>query len=478
MTTTTDMAALAPRPVHAVVLQEFESALLDYLRQQGLPADSILVPVEERALVFANVPVALAKLNASARQESVYISKFLAAVASGLFDAALNYLWDETIHELRRRVAQYDLSYFFEAAVKSTDKRKGLKTEADLVKLDDCELIHGAHEIELLSDIGFRHLEYVRYMRNWASAAHPNQNEITGLQLLSWLQACIREVIALPISSVAVQINKLLFNIKNHDISEDEAREIGATFLKLNQEQSNKLCNGFFGIYVYADSSAQTRQNIRRLLPYLWDSVDETTRQQLGVRYGKYAANSDQTEKAHARRFLETVGAVAYIPDDFRAGEVQTAIDNLVAAHRGWGNFYNEPPFAQALWRLVGDEGRVPQHVSRSYALALTEVFVTNGNGEAWHAAPLYERMIRAFTPKQALTGVLAFKEPHIASRLRWPLCQKKYRQLLGTLKTKVGSPAVVDLIEQIERYPGALDELRDDAHIQQAIVNVQKIVG
>ena len=24
-------------------------------------------------------------------------------------------------------------------------------------------------------------------MRNWASAAHPNQTDITGLQLISWL---------------------------------------------------------------------------------------------------------------------------------------------------------------------------------------------------------------------------------------------------------------------------------------------------
>ena len=30
----------------------------------------------------------------------------------GLFDAALNYLWDELVSELRRRVAGFDLAYF------------------------------------------------------------------------------------------------------------------------------------------------------------------------------------------------------------------------------------------------------------------------------------------------------------------------------------------------------------------------------
>lgn len=48
------------------------------------------------------------------------------------------------------------------------------------VKLDDSELIQGADKIGLISDLGFRHLDYVKYMRNRASAAHPNQNQITG----------------------------------------------------------------------------------------------------------------------------------------------------------------------------------------------------------------------------------------------------------------------------------------------------------
>lgn len=32
-------------------------------------------------------------------------------------------------------------------------------------------------------------------MRNWASTAHPNQNELTGLQLIEWLETCMRSYI-------------------------------------------------------------------------------------------------------------------------------------------------------------------------------------------------------------------------------------------------------------------------------------------
>lgn len=144
-----------------------------------MPTTQVLVQVSERFKVFSNVEGVVDKIDAEQKQRSIYISKFIAASAVGLFDAALNYMWDETIYELRRRVARYDLAYFYDAAVgSSSEKRKKLDTEEDLVRIDDSELIQGSHEIGLISDLGFKHLDYVRYMRNWASAAHPNQNQI------------------------------------------------------------------------------------------------------------------------------------------------------------------------------------------------------------------------------------------------------------------------------------------------------------
>jgi hypothetical protein len=116
------------------------------------------------------------------------------------------------------------------------------------------------------------------------SAAHPNQNELTGLQVISWLETCIKEVISLPLSNVTVEIKQLLANIKANNVSDTEARQIASFFLNLTQEQANNLASGFFGIYTRLDTTPQTRQNIHRLLPYLWDRVDEQARQQFGIK--------------------------------------------------------------------------------------------------------------------------------------------------------------------------------------------------
>lgn len=252
---------IVPRVDYATQLQTFESEFLSVVESYGLPSQNIFVGVPERAMVFRNVDAVLAQLPDDQKAASIYLSKFLAATASGLFDAALNYLWDETIQEIRKRVIQYDVSYFYDNATHE-EKRKKLHGPEDIVKLDDAELIQGARNIGLISELGYKHLDYIRYMRNWASAAHPNQNQLTGLQLVSWLETCIKEVISLPLSNIVIEIKQLLGNIKENQLTKEDAKQIAPFFINLTRQQASNLVSGFSGIYTDESTSPQTRQNI------------------------------------------------------------------------------------------------------------------------------------------------------------------------------------------------------------------------
>ncbi len=471
---------LVPSSNYSSQIKQFEDGLLDFIEQYGLPTGQVLVQVSERLRVFSNVEGVVERIELEQRQRSIYVSKFIAAAAAGLFDAALNYLWDETIYELRRRVAQYDLAYFYDAAVgSSSDKRRKLNTEEDLIRIDDSELIRGAHEIGLISDLGFKHLDYVRYMRNWASAAHPNQNEITGLQLIGMLETCVIEVITLPLSNVVADIKQLLANIKTNKVAEAEAKQIAIFFANLPRERVNPLAEGFFGIYTQPDTVPQTRQNVRLLIPDLWDRLDEHTRQQFGIKYSRFIANNDQDKQKLSREFLETVSGLSYIPDGIRAAEIQTAIENLLSAHRApLNNFYNEPPFARQLQRLVGETGKVPSEINNEYVLCLVEVFLTNGNGVAWNAENTYHSLLDQFDPDQALIAILSFSDLNISNRLQHSLCQQKFRELMEMMKDKVSMPAVKELIDDVEKYRGPLDKLKDNSEIKRKVKALRKIIA
>jgi hypothetical protein len=285
------------------------------------------------------------------------------------------------------------------------------------------------------------------------------------------------EVITLPLSNVVTEIKQLLANIKTNKISESEARQIAVFFANLPREKVNTLAEGFFGIYTQQDTNSQTKQNVRLLVPYLWDRLDENTRQQFGIKYARFIANNDKEKQELSREFLETVSGLSYIPDGIRAAEVQAAIENLLSAHRGSNNFYNEPPFARQLQRLVGETGKVPVEVNSEYILCLIEVFLTNGNGIAWNAEPTYISLLDQLDPSQSLIAILSFTNLNISSRLQHTLCQTKFRELMEMMKNKVSMAAVKELIENIEKYRGRLDRMKDDSDVKRKVTALKKII-
>jgi len=459
-----------------VQLRDFEGGLVAFLEQHNLPSEGIFVGVPERINVFKNLEGVIDQIAPREKEQSLYLSKFIAGVASGLFDAALNYLWDETILQIRKRVVQYDIEYFYDNAV-SGEKRKRLKDENDLTKIDDYDLIKGAKEIGLISELGFKHLEYINYMRNWASAAHPNQNEITGLQLISWLETCVKEVISLPISNLTIRIKELLAGIKSTTISDKDAQEIAVFFTNLTQEQVNNLVSGFFGIYTKQDTDSQTLQNINKLLPLIWDRVDEDTRDTFGLKYGNFVANNYQHEKKLSREFLQLVNSESYIPDDLRIVEIESAINNLLSAHRGFNNFYNEPSFARQLSRIVGEPPKVPKALSKKYVLSLVEVFMTNGNGVTVSAQSIYQDLLSKLDSHQANIAVLSFNDTGISSKLQFSLCQTKFKEMLDLVRPSITTPAVKDLLTHIDNFKGRLENLKHDKTIKTTVASLKVLL-
>ncbi len=474
----TDKVTVNPQPNDGLIqLSEFETGLKEVLYFHSLPTENVFVELPERVNVFKNLDTVLYQISPEIRNQSLYLSKFIASTASGLFDASLNYLWDETILQIRKRVSQYDIEFFYDNAV-SGERRKKLKDESDLTKVDDYDLIKGAKEIGLISDLGFKHLEYINYMRNWASAAHPNNSQLTGLQLVTWLETCVKEVITLPISNITIRIKQLLQGVKTTTISDSDAKEISVFTTSLTQDQINNLASGFFGIYVRPETSSQSHQNINLLLPEIWGRVEENVKESFGIKYGHYTANNNQNEKKLSRQFLQIVGGESYIPDDLRAVEIDNTIDNLLSAHRGFNNFYNEPSFARQLRRIIGNPLKIPKPVEKKLVLAITETFLTNGHGVAGAANEHYEEILSNLDAHQANIAALSFTETKISSRLQFPLAEKKFKQLLTIVKPIITSPPVKDLIKYIENnYRGKLSSMMADKTIKNSVENLRTLL-
>lgn len=131
-----------------------------YLQQFGLPTDNIIATTEERRNVTVNLPAFIASLPPEEIREARYLSKFVGATAIGLFDAALNYVWNEVVLNLRRKASVYGIDLFFDAAVGGKN-RDSFKDEDDLDGLKDIVLLDTCLKLELISNVVYQKLDHI-----------------------------------------------------------------------------------------------------------------------------------------------------------------------------------------------------------------------------------------------------------------------------------------------------------------------------
>jgi hypothetical protein len=286
---------------------------------------------------------------------------------------------------------------------------------------------------------------------------------------LGWVQTCIKEVITLPETSVVAEIKRLLKNVKSVRLDSNKASEISNFFDELPRFQADNLGAGLFGIYTELGTSSQTRDNVRLLLPELWEFVSEDQRQQFGVKYGRFVANADDRQAELAREILDAVDAVAYLPEEVRVAEIANAIDDLLLVHRGLNNFYNEPSRARLLESIVGDRP-VPEAVRQTYVVGLVEAFLTNGHGVAWSAEPHYIEMIQRFGPKEAEIALISFSNRGVASQLQHPLSQAKFEELLDMIEPKLARRRYREIAKAVRESNAPLDKIIDDSTIKRLV--------
>ena len=451
---------------HNTQLTEYENSFMELLDNYSLPTENVLVSVKERMRVFKNIDGVIEDIPKEKLIHSTYISKFMAAVSIGLFDAALSYLWDETIVIIRKKIIQYDISYFLDQSTLSEEKKKQIKSEEDLSKLDDYDLIKGAKEIELISEIGYKHLDYIRDMRNWMSAAHPNHSEFSGIQLVSWLEQCVNEVINASESDIAVEVRKLLKNVKTIEFTKRTTKEMNQFILNIPKHKTNKLAYGLLGIYIDSESNQITQNNIISLYQTIWDTLDKSSKYDIGMRVGKYSAIGDEFKKEKSLELLKIVDGESFLPKEMIIIRVDEALNELESAHYGSNNFYTEPTYIKNLQSIVGEDFLSPNDIDEKYVKIIVNAYLTNGYGKCWEAEPIYINFIKHFNSNQLIYALLLINDSDIKNKFRNDLCVTQYKVMVKQIKSNISTPIGKDLAKRIVKFDGNLDKFSESKEI------------
>lgn len=340
------------------------SGFENYLMAFGLPTDNVIASGDERQRIMNALPEFLQQLPPEIKKDAKYISKFIAGSAVGLFDAALNFVWNEVILNLRKKVVVYGIDYFYDSAIGAT-LREQYKDEKDLPSVKDQVLLDTCRKLELLSDILYRKLCHILDMRNQIGSSHPNDYEINAYELLGWLQTCIQDVFMDKISESALTVKSIIDNAKNiqNELDEEYLAQFTKSIKELSPSMVSNLLTSLFGIFISPDNSKNTirRKNILSLSIIAWEYSTEAAKYGLGEKIDSYRANLDEYKTQQSELFFEKCKGQKYYTTDAKTIKITLLCEQLENAHYGWDNYANEVPIARDIMSMIPSVSDIPK---------------------------------------------------------------------------------------------------------------------
>lgn len=465
-----------PNQASGQILETVSDGLSKYLQYLGLPHENILVELKQRQRAIINIQEIIPDLSDRQKASAFYLSKFISAAMMGLFDAALNYMWDETIQNLRKKVIMFDIDYFYDTAIKDTKKRSKFTDENDLPRLDDWDLVAGCEETGIITQLGYKHLDYIRDMRNHASAAHPNHNEITGLQLAAWLETCITEVIGKEPEGSAIEVKKLLKSLREESLSMNDITPIVEGAKKLPDELLNSFLRTIFGMYTDVNIAANIRRNINLVAKEIFQIASDDMRHEIGLKYSSFEVNGEVSRKALAYTFLDIVQGLSHLPSDTLALKLNDALEELLKAHNGWNNFSNEPTPAKLVKSFIPNSGNIPKNSITKYVKVLTICKIGNEYGTSNIAEEIYDELIKGWSNNEVNILIkLVVEDKQLLSKLQFSRCQNQLKKLFKDVKANVTSKPTQAILEFIESLPQtSINKMYQDKRFEQLFSNLR----
>lgn len=107
-------------------------------------------------------------------------------------------------------------------------------------------------------------------MRNHASAAHPNQNDMSGLKLASFLEDCIRYVLSSEPSGPIITVKSLLRSVRTEIFKKADLQPIVVSISTLPEPLANSFLKSLVGLFCDDSQSSHVRTNILGIASAAW----------------------------------------------------------------------------------------------------------------------------------------------------------------------------------------------------------------
>lgn len=403
----------------------FQFSINELTNALGIPR-SVLASGEDIAEAWQDLPREIAQIPPNQRGELV--ARMCVAVSTGLFDSAINYIWNAAILSLRDKVRNFGLPVIAQI-------RTGDFGEKHLLDLRDSHLLDLCLELNLVDEDGFFFLDQCRNIRNNFSAAHPTLGNLNDREFITFLNRCVRYALAETSSPKGVDIAGFIQSIKGIRFTDTQCGFWVQRLSQTHDAQRQMLVGTMHGIYCDPNVSEPSRLNALAIGNALKAMFNATLRSELINRHCDYTAKGDEPRRTASLQFFEKLGLITLLTESEQHAIVHRATDLLWNVHSAMGNFYNEPPFAERLLE-ISRQTAIPETAREHFVSTVICCYVGNGYGVCRAATPSYEEMIKSFSPGEIQTAIQLAGEgkSRLGGRLTLSSCRAQLKVLLALI--------------------------------------------
>lgn len=375
-------------------------AIAELTAALGIPRE-VLASHEEIEYAWRDLPRELREIPRELRGE--LIARMCVAVSAGLFDGAMNYIWNAAILQLRQKIRNFGLAIV--AQIQQNDFE-----DKQLKELQDSHLLDLCLKLNIVDEDGFFFLDQCRGVRNSFSAAHPTIGTVNDREFTTFLNRCVRYALADSSSPKGVDISAFISAIKGTRFIDHQRQIWVQRLIETHDAQRQLLVNMVHGIYCDPATAEPARLNAIDLCNGLSTAFTSSIKADLINSHSDYIAKGLEEKHTASLQFFERLGLFGLLNESEQHVVFSRAIERLWTVHNAMNNFYNEPPFAERVLEL-SHQGAVPETIQDGFVQTIVCCRIGNGYGISNAAVYYYDELIKGFSPREVADLIRAAKD-------------------------------------------------------------------
>jgi hypothetical protein len=315
------------------------------------------------------------------------------------YEMASNFIWNKAISSLKAQLASLGTAFIAEML-----DRPDISPEASIAQvLTDYEALRLARELGAVNSTG-----YLRLKQSFDRIVHFGQlppeeaddAEMTVEEAVGVVRACVETILGQTKIDAAVDFKKFRDNLESGVFDKDEkeiTRLVGSPYFFKRASIRILLA------LIKSGAGAQLENalgNANVIIPMIWSELLPPDKFQIGRVYSEIVADGKTQAASGLKKILLKVKGFDFVPEDLRSHSFIAAAQQVIDAHEGGNNFYNEPAPTKALAEMGST---IPRPAFPVCMTAVLSVKLGNPYGISYDAQSYSNSILRKLSPERWL---------------------------------------------------------------------------